>query len=209
MPGGKPKRARCCCGGGGCPGCCFPLTEDETDFLPIPFEIVAPTCVEVDGASDDFTDDALEPDPKTCGSCGTFSTPLQLAIPTVFWNPDGMGGCDAVEGQGFTMKFQLMCNEPHGGPDDTDEPACCRRLRLMVGTTFETIGTDPTITIPDLGEFITPIAPTSCSCEGGLSAVFSLALTAIKPTENPTPECPYTPGFEVPKCDASLISLVI
>jgi hypothetical protein len=171
--------------------------------------MVAPGCPTVDGVCDEFTDDAIEPQNKFCGSCGSFSSPLVLEVPSVFYNPDGMGGCDAVGGGGLQFRFQLYCDAEMGIPDNTADNICCRRLRLIVGTSYETEYADPEFIFPDLGVFITIIDPESCSCDP-FAVTFNLCRLTPKPKlPNPSPECPFTPGFEVPGCDVCEMDLVI
>lgn len=205
------KRALLACGcgcGNACPGCCFPTIDDGTNFPPLPFCIDAPGCPAIDGQCDEFTDDAIEPQNKLCGSCGSFSTLFVLEVPGGFWNPDGMGGCDFVGGEGEQFRFSLFCDAEMGIPDATSENICCRRLRLIVGTNYETIYSDPSFVFPDLGPYITIIDPTSCSCDP-FAVTFNLCRCVPKPQTNPSPECPFAPGFNVPECDVCGINLVI
>lgn len=195
-----------------CIGCCFPL-DDYGDLAEIPFEVGAPSCPEVDGLSGVFTHDAIEPQNKVCGSCGSFSwtkpgPQFLMEIPSVFYNPDGMGGCDAIPGDGLAIRFALYCDGEFNLGDAPGLPDCCRRLRLVCGTSYETVYADPEFVLPDLGNYITIIEPDSCTCDL-LSAIFSLCRLVPKPQPNPAPECPFAPGFEVPRCDLCDMELVI
>jgi hypothetical protein len=206
---GQPEYVKCCCGSPLCPGCCFDLINDDQDFAPIPFEISAPSCVSIDGTTGTFTDDAIEPQNKACGSCGTFSWVAgSLTIASGFWQPDGMGGCEFISGAGLTIRFMLYCDGQLGVTDDPGLPACCTRLRLVCGTSYETTGSDADIVIGALGPYITVIEPSSCSCNP-LMVVFSLCRLAPKPQTNPSPECPFAPGFDIPACDLCAVELVI
>lgn len=203
---GKIYHKQCCCALG-CNGCCVPVTGDTLDAIP--FEVDAPTCASIDGVTGEFTDEAIEPEQHACGPCASYAwIDGPLTVASVSYNPDGMGGCDEIPGLGLDINLKLKCSGPLGVSDNTSLPGCCRGLRLYCGTSYETVCADPDIVDPSHGNYITVISPTSCTCDP-LSVIFSLACLVPKPQTNPSPECPFAPGFEVPDCDLADVDIVI
>lgn len=189
----------CGCGcGEGCPGCCMPVDGEGTP-IDIPFEISAPGCT-IDGLTGVFNPLALDGANGPCGLCGIWAYSAFLDIPGSFYNPPEP--CELVPGCIQTFCMILACRATPDAQDDPSQNACCRRIRLQVWATFEFSGS--TLLLPTQGdcpgEFYREFRPQSCSCTGGLSAIFDFNLsTLVKSSEicGNVPEC-------VLECDADI-----
>lgn len=197
----------CNCGcTGACQGCCMPVDEEGVP-IDIPFEISAPGC-SIDGLTGVFNPLALDGANGPCGLCGIWGYSAYLDIPGEFYNPSGVEGepCDLVPGCIQTFCMILACQSTPGAIDNPSQNLCCRRLRLQVWATFEFPGAS--ILLPTQsdcpGDFYREFNPRSCSCQGGVSALFEFnlyTLTKNSPLCGNVPEC-------VLECDAN-ISLAI
>lgn len=153
----------CDCGGGGCVGCCFCITEPATN---VDYVIDAPNCAALDGATGNISGPDVAGD-TDCGSCAALvNSSTTHEIPTHVWDdsiPDN--GCVPQLGANFQFRFILRCdtNRPDSETDPETTSPCCRNVRLVV---------------VDAGieSEILEIPPLSCSCDPdtGLTAVFSI-----------------------------------
>jgi len=202
---GKPEYVKCCCGND-CNGCCFPA-----DASPIAFEIDAPGCP-LDGYTDELIEEAVDPTEHTCGLCGSYILSTAFEVPGKFYNPDGEGGCDLVPACSITFCVRLLCDyEPYGEVDTVGGDTCCKKLRLLVAVPYEfdggTFGDGGLDCLGGANVWYGYVAPESCSCEGGLSAIFSLAKFEPKAISETCPPGLVQPC--VPDCDMSNLKLVI
>lgn len=185
MPGTEQKaRLECCeCG---CQGCCVPRGEDGS-LLEIPFEISAPNCPSLNGASGVFV--PLTPTPGAfpvgpCGPCPIYCTIASISIPgqqpTGFENPSLPGTCLFTPCSTGDLCLILACPQGASGPVGLNE--CCGRLELWIGSSIELEGeTAPTGpgqgSCSGFGDCTSwrKFTPSTCSCEGGLSAEFDIS----------------------------------
>ena len=201
------NRKKCCCGEG-CTGCCFPA-----DLSPIPFAIDAPGCDDLDGYTDNLVEEAVDPTQHACGICGSYVLSTAFSVPGQFWNPDGMGGCDLIPACAITFCVRLICDgDAHGELDTPGGGECCKKLRLLVAVPYEfeggIEGDGGLGCLGGVNLWHDYVAPSSCSCEGGLSAIFPLGRFVPKATDDTCPPGPLVQPC-VPDCDMSTISLVI
>ena len=141
----------------------------------IPWEVVAPSCPSIDGVTGEFNPiDPTNPGIGTCGYCMTYCVyeSTLIVIPGVLRAP--FTTCDDSPCSSGELKLVLECN------DEVDE-GCCEKLRLWVGLNISggtLVGDNGTVPY-DCGVGTATswvkLAPTTCTCEGGLSAEFSLA----------------------------------
>lgn len=199
----KKKRAvlECCCGG--CGGCCWEVdANDPSQAVPITFDIVAPSCVELATAGDPATFTPQESlatvEQGSCGPCTYF-----------VWNVIGNGAPDrwSVGGEepgdplpspcSWQVAAALVCTTPDTGEANAGtNVACCRNVRLLMAADNEFSGsrllTDFT-TLPALAAYAAAAQtlidgpgtlywgklkePTSCSCDAstGMHAEFDIS----------------------------------
>lgn len=204
----------CNCSDGQCNGCCFPLDGDGNQ-IDIPYEISAPSCPELDGFSDSFyplapSDPGTRPD-LPCGICGYYKgyldTPTNASgsiytVDGAFQNPPGCVLFTPPFSCGWgPWHFALAClnADQSGDADDPTQPSCCKRLRLY-WKLKDVAGDDFDIT--------RVIYPLSCSCEGGMTAIFPLVdLFTLVP--NPGDLCPLENCYPYNGCSLADATLVI
>jgi len=183
-PFGRIHNKNCCCAGI-CIGCCLPVSDDPAPYdvvmVPIPYEIVAPSCAAINGKTGEFT--PVDPTAPGIGPCGYCMTYCDLAnsfvdMPGLLKYEIGSGCLTSPCGFGY-IKLILVC-------DNDDASDCCGRLRLWVGLSIsgsslvgETAETPPTLCGSNDGFHWLKLSPTTCSCEGGLSAEFDLSGLSI------------------------------
>lgn len=202
------KLKECCCGPG-CTGCCFP-TDEMGNPANIPFEIDAPGCA-LDGYTDELIPEAIANSTYPCGLCGSYALSTAFSVPGLQWMPNPPDGCDLSVECSITFCVRLVCDGlTHG---ETSPPAggeCCRGLRLLVSVPYEFEGAvyapGDLSCLGGVDIWQGYVAPDSCTCEGGLSAIFSLA--KFVPLAKNDPECGNVQPC-VPQCDMSLLKLVI
>lgn len=157
----------CNCGQVGCVGCCVPVADGTNAPLNIAFEISAPGCPELDGWGSEFVPVAppTSQDLSACGVCGIYAAAdLTPGIAAAAYNPPEP--CILLSPPAYNAVFgpyriNLECGEG-AAPEGTNHlDNCCRRLFLRV-------------TWPDISSESRIILAASCSCEGGLSAIFPL-----------------------------------
>jgi len=199
---GQPDYVKCCCGEGGCIGCCVPVADGTNAPLNIPFEISAPNCPKLDGFSGLFVPAAPPPaqDLSPCGVCGAYQADsISPTVDGAFYNPPAP--CFLLSPPGFVTPigpwlFSLHCDS-RTPPRGSDLPNCCKRLLLGIARTEGGI-------IGDL-RFI---APSACSCEGGLSAIYPLDDLIEQTWLDPGIFCPIDGAFPW-NCDLAGATLVV
>lgn len=200
-PFGIPPEAQCCCGQAACVGCCVPLADGTNAPQNIPFEISAPGCPELDGWSSVFVPVAPPTSQplSACGACGEYAAQdLTPGIAAQAYNPPDP--CVLLTPPSYTAtfgpyQFNLRCDEgpPPAGTSHLD--SCCRRLLLAVNW--------PTTSSPER-----VFAALSCSCEGGLSAIFPLDQLIEQTWDDPGIFCPIDGQFPF-TCNMGGATLVI
>lgn len=180
--------------------------DDDGNAIDIPFEVDAPGCA-IDGFTGVFNPLAVEGAPHACGICGTWGYSLTLEVSGKFYNFNGMD-CDLVPACSIVWCMFLTCADTQGITDDPADSACCRRMRMLVGSTYNFAGA----TVNEAGacgpgfSYEKWIGPDSCSCVDGLSAIFSLGF--LNPSTHVDPECGVVQPC-VPDCDMTGIRILI
>ncbi len=182
MPGTQQKALLECCECG-CQGCCVPTNEDGT-LAEIPFEISAPNCPAIHGATGVFAPiDAIVPK-GPCGACPTYCAIASIIIPgkaaSGFGSPSNPAVCLFTTCATTDLCIMLTCERGGSGAVGLDE--CCGRLRLWVGNATQLEG-DTGENPPNQGgcdgfsdcTSWRKFAPNTCSCEGTLSAEFDIS----------------------------------
>jgi hypothetical protein len=178
----------------------------------IPWEIAAPNCPAIHGRTGEFLPvDPTAPGIGPCGYCMTYCD-----IGNNFINMPGIAKIDmgfmcmtTPCGFGY-IKLILECNN-----DSSSD--CCGRLRLWVGMSIsgstlvgETEEIPPVLCGSNDGFHWIKLAPTTCTCEGGLSAEFDLSVLAIECTEYWGPgACEGLPKCCQINCDLTDAKIVI
>lgn len=180
--------------------------DAEGNPIGIPFEVVAPGCP-IDGLTGVFDPLALSAAGGPCGPCGTWGYAGRLEIPGKFWNFDGIS-CDLIPVCTIEICMTLTCDATQGIDDDSSNEACCRRMRLYVATTYNFAGATNNGGAGACAGLPYEIwlGPDSCTCGGGLSAIFSLGV--LTPLAVVNPNCGLVQPC-VPDCDMSGIKVVI
>lgn len=216
-PFGLPAKAKeCCCAT--CIGCCLPTAADPTPYdvvmIAIPWEVVAPGCPTIDGITGEFTPiDPTAPGVGPCGYCMTYCDygDTFVSIPGIAVIPlGGIVGCLETPCGFGNLKFILECNN-----DSASD--CCGRLRLWVGMSLDTgatlngasTETPPSLCGSNSGLQWIKLAPTVCSCEGGMSAEFDIPLSISCDEVWGPGDCEGQPKCCQINCDLTGFKLVI
>lgn len=189
----------CGCCGGNCVGCCVPVDEGTNAPQNIPYAIVAPSCSELDGFSSVFLPSAPPPSQSLsrCGVCGIYYS--QDQTPTIegrAYMPPAPCSIIPVSSTFGPWTFTLHCEERSTPRAASGLDDCCSRLLLGV-------------TIGDIaGGIDFYIAPSSCSCDGGLSIIFPLDDMIVQTWLDPGIFCPID-GLFPWLCNMAGATLVI
>lgn len=177
----------------------------------IPWEVVAPSCPSIDGVTGVFNPiDPTAPGIGPCGYCMTYCVydGSGIVIPGVI-RADFGATCEDSPCATGDLVLVLECN------DEVDE-GCCQKLRLWVGMTISggtLVGDNGTVPPNECGGTATSwvkLAPTTCTCEGGLSAEFALSGLQIDCTDTySTGPCIGEPTCCRINCDLSDAKVVI
>jgi hypothetical protein len=214
---GRKHNKNCCCGDVGCLGCCLPITDNPAPYdvvmANIPWEVVSASCPSVDGITGEFVPiDPTAPGIGPCGYCMTYCVPEAtfITIPAALRVPfPPPVNCLLSPCSHGDLKLVLECN-------DDASLDCCNRIRLWVGMTVSggiLVGDTGEIPPGECGGSATSwvkLAPSSCTCEGGLSAEFSLSGLQIECDEVWVGgECDGQPKCCSITCDLSDMKIVI
>jgi len=214
----NPAILECC--GCGCVGCCVPLRYDNPQYpggyIPaIPFEIMAPGCPEIDGATGSFPPvDPTAPIKGRCGACATFCSTVQAVLAGTFRVE--LGGMCMTSPCGFKFCLALECTASQEPATDPLLEPCCSRFRLWIGTDVTQVednGQRPASLLDCQLACVSwkAVAPTSCVClpdGGGFSGRFPLAINYYCPSF-PSGPCEGEPNCCLLNCDLSDAELVV
>jgi len=198
-PFGLPAKAKGCCCGGNCIGCCVPTDTGTNAPQDIPFEISAPACAELDGFASVFSPVAPPPsqDLEPCGVCGAYQADdLTSDVRGAVYNPPF---CTLLSPPVFdpcrfgAWRFSLHCDTPLGLSDPEALATCCRRLRLGIARAD--------------GVTYSYLTASSCSCDP-LSAVFDISDLIDVTWTDPGATCAIDGCFPW-TCDMTGATLVI
>lgn len=210
---GNQKAAILECCTCGCNGCCVPTNEDGS-LADIPWEISAPGCPEIDGATGTFTPVDATVDTGPCGHCATYlnvSSPVSITGQQASGVVDPFGECTYTPCTIGELCFALECLRSQDGAAGLSD--CCSRLFLWVGTDRTLEGDDgsrPRGGVASLCLSWRRVSASTCTCEGGLSAEFpiELVLYCTEFWEAPNICAPEPKCCQI-ECDLSGAKLVI
>ena len=214
ITGGRKKRAveDCCCVG---ECCCLPVDYSNplypNGFLKdIPYEIVAPSCSQINGVDGEFTPiDPTSVTQRGCGVCGSFN-PIAVGVLPGIRYIDIAGTCFPTP---CSINFCLMLTcEPGEDAASGALDECCSRLRLWIGTNVlqaEDDGSRPDANLTAVScTSWKKVSPSQCVCEP-LSARFPISLSFNCGEISGGGACDGQPDCCVLTCDLSNAEVVI
>lgn len=171
---------RCCCGPGEfCNGCCFPLTEGQP--VQLAFEISAPNCPELDGATGLFLPEVATNEAGIeCGNCLCYTTDPFTPLPTINGSTyEEVGGIDCNPTPCVrSFGLYLMCDRQTVIVDDGNAATdpCCQDIKLLIAfDTGDDLAGDRPRPLNICKDFILSdghlladlleLLPSSCECE--------------------------------------------